>query len=205
MAQDFLNFWTPMDRNCLRQTDQSKDRMCRAHRFTGSILHLFPSQQAAHISNSLEETFTSHKQRHITTGTDQNVQRKEHIKWAVSKGEQCTLFTFSNFQRSLRFAELFHCFQELFASSLFQCLACKDTEQKALASEYQGGKTSLHYLKEHCTHAILSVYQQQLIFMFTTTDKVYFAWFWKALYAVTGNYFNISICKNAIYSDSWLK
>lgn len=149
---------------------------------------------------------TSHKQRHITTGTDQNVQRKEHIKWAMSKREQRILLTFSNFQRSLRFAKLFHCFQELFASSLFQCLACQDTEQKALTSEYQLGKTSLHYLKEHCTHTILPPSISSTWFLCLPlcldTDKVYFFWFWRALYAVTGNYFNINICKSAIYSDS---
>lgn len=194
-----------MVRNCIWQIDQCKDRMCTAHRYP--IFHFFSSQQAAHISNSLGETFTSHKQRHITTGTDQNVQRKEHIKWAVSKREQSIIFTFSNFQRSLRFAKFFHCFQELFASSLFQCLACKDIEQKALASEYQCQKTSLHYLKEHCMHTILSPSISSWFLclpLCLDTDKVYFG-FWRTLYAVTGNYFNINICKNAIYSDSWLK
>lgn len=170
MAQDFLNFWTPMDRNCLRQIDQSKDRMCTAHRYP--ILPFFPSQQAAHISNSFEETFTSHKQWHIISGTDQNVQRKEHIRWAISKRQQSILFYLQQLLKVLEICEALSLFPRTLSLQPFPVPCLQGHRAKALGFRVSVWiNKPILFKRTLYTHYPVSLYQQQLMFMFTTLPR----------------------------------
>lgn len=119
-AEVSLKFKAPTDRNCLLELKavlQSTKTGCTQHKGI-LLLFLSPStpcpQTGCHTSNNLKEETEIH---HTSKGTyviKNRLECQERRKYGMSLFQLgiflFLFFTFSNFQRPLRFAKLLHCF-----------------------------------------------------------------------------------------------
>lgn len=163
-----------------------------------------PPKQAVHISKSFKtETFTSHKQKHVYNQGQVRTSRQKNIEISCFQKREYCPFYLQQLPKVLEICEALSPFLKTPSLQPFPMPCLQGHRAKGLGFKVSKWEKQLYLKDEHCTHIILLLSISSSCYLdlplCPPIDEVYFLLALKTLYVITGNHFNIIICKKTIW------